>query len=265
MAELRDLGLSEYEARAYRSLLSIGQSTARELSEASGVPMGRVYDVLNDLETRGVVRSQAASRPTGYVAVDPDTALDRLLEARREELAARADSYAATVEELKRELETGTVAADGFWTAAVGTDDVLDLLCDRIGTADDSVVMIAGTPSTGFDIGDVGDRVTDQLETAVTHGVGVQVLAEYELADTVPEALAARYRRLVDEYAAFEVRVSSEVSGAVTVLDEQEVCVEVQNPVEPDRAFGLIDLTDPAFAADVLTTFRGRWQDATPL
>jgi len=265
MADLRDLGLSDYEARAYRGLLTIGQTTARELSEESGVPMGRVYDVLNDLETRGVVRSQAAARPTTYVAVDPETALDRLLEARREDLAARADAYTETVAALKRDLDTGTVHDEGFWTAAVGTGSVVDLLCERIAAADDTVVMIAGPPSTGFDLDAVGQRLTDRLADAVTDGVAVQVLAAYELADSLPATLGDRYRSLVADHDAFEVRVSGDATGAVTVIDAAEVCVEVPNPVEPDRAFAMIDLTDREFAADVLATFEDRWDAATPL
>jgi len=77
MADLRDVGLSKYEARAYRSLLESGPTTAKTLSEASGVPMGRIYDVLNSLEQHRLVRSQAASRPKKYVAVEPETARDR--------------------------------------------------------------------------------------------------------------------------------------------------------------------------------------------
>ena len=67
MASLRDLGLSEYEASAFRSLLDTGPTTAKELSRASDVPMGRIYDVLNSLETYQLVRSQTASRPKKYV------------------------------------------------------------------------------------------------------------------------------------------------------------------------------------------------------
>ena len=74
MASLRDLGLSEYEERAYRSLLETGPTTAKELSRTSDVPMGRIYDVLNSLETHNLVRSQAASRPKKYVAVSDSTA-----------------------------------------------------------------------------------------------------------------------------------------------------------------------------------------------
>lgn len=227
--------------------------------------MGRVYDVLNDLETRGLVRSQAASRPTTYVAVEPETALDRLLEERRAELEAEADAYAEAVATLKQDLDADTVDDEGFWTAAVGTASVVDLLCERIGIAEESVVMIAGPPSTGFDIGDVGERVTDRLETVATDGADVQVLAAYELADSLPASLGDRYRRLVAEHDGFEVRVTGDATAAVTVLDSAEVCVEVPNPVAPDRAFAMIDLTDRAFADDILSTFRDRWSAATPL
>ena len=49
MASLRDLGLSEYEARVYRTLLDTGPTTAKELSRESEVPMGRIYDVLANI------------------------------------------------------------------------------------------------------------------------------------------------------------------------------------------------------------------------
>src|SRR6056297_2284762 len=101
MASLRDLGLSEYEARAYRALLNTGPTTAKELSRASEVPMGRVYDVLNSLEQYNLVRSQAASRPKKYVAVEPSTALDRLLADKQRELEEKAAQYQSVVDELE--------------------------------------------------------------------------------------------------------------------------------------------------------------------
>ena len=136
MADLRDLGLSKYEARAYRSLLRVGPTTAKELSEASGVPMGRIYDVLNALEGHSLVRSQTTGRPKKYAAVEPDTALNRLLEAKREELRNRIDQYEAAVDELTADLEA-TAPIDGeFWTAAVGTEASVDLLVERLAAAE---------------------------------------------------------------------------------------------------------------------------------
>lgn len=122
MVSLRDLGLSEYEARAYRSLLQTGPTTAKELSRASDVPMGRIYDVLNTIEQHNLVRSQSASRPKKYVAVEPATALDRLLDDKKRELDERAEQYETIVEQLAGELETAEHVEETFWTAAVGPE-----------------------------------------------------------------------------------------------------------------------------------------------
>lgn len=264
MAELRDLGLSDYEARAYRTVLEIGATTARELSDASQVPMGRVYDVLNDLETQGLVRCQNTARPKRYVAVDPDDALDRLLAERERELEETREQYADAVSELKASLDVGSVESDGFWTAAVGPEAVLDLLCGRIDVTDDRIVMAVGPVSSGFDVDEVGTRVTDRIEAAAERGVSVRVLAAYELAETLPASLGDRYSELIARHENVAVRVSGDSVRAVTVIDT-EVCVEVPNPIEPTRAFAMINVADRQFAGEVKQTVDERWDDATPL
>src|SRR6056297_3130307 len=167
MASLRDLGLSEYEARAYRALLDAGPTTAKELSRASEVPMGRIYDVLSSLETHNLARSQSASRPKKYVAVEPETALNRLLDDKLEELEEQANQYEDIVEELTEELDAGEPVEEGFWTAAVGPEESTDLLVERLDAADDQIVMVAGDSSAQFDIGDVGELVSQHLESAL--------------------------------------------------------------------------------------------------
>lgn len=264
MADLRDLGLSDYEARAYRTLLGIGATTARELSDASDVPMGRVYDVLNALETHGVVRSQTAAQPKRYVAVDPEEALDRLLAERERELEETRERYAEAVSELKTTLTTGSVESDGFWTAAVGPEEVLDLLCGRLDVADNRIVMAVGPVSAGFDVGEVGTRVTDRIEAAAERGVSIRVLAAYELAESLPASLGERYSKLIATHDNVEVRVSGDSVRAVTVIDT-EVCVEVPNPTEPTRAFAMINVADPKFAGEVTQTVEQRWADSSSL
>jgi len=43
---LRKLGLTEYEAKAYAALVGMGEASAREVHELSGVPRTRIYDIL---------------------------------------------------------------------------------------------------------------------------------------------------------------------------------------------------------------------------
>lgn len=73
---LRELGLTEYEARSYLALVSLGPSTAGEVSSAAGVPYSRVYDILLKLERRGWVEAQPG-RPARYRAKPPGEAIER--------------------------------------------------------------------------------------------------------------------------------------------------------------------------------------------
>jgi sugar-specific transcriptional regulator TrmB len=265
MANLRDLGLSEYEARAYRSLLRTGATTAKELSQTSEVPMGRIYDVLNSLEQHNLVRSQAASRPKKYVAVEPETALDRLLERKRRELREKAEQYENVVDELTDELETADPIQGQFWTAAVGTDESIDLLIERLAAADDSLVVVAGAVSPQFDLGAVGERVVGELEAALDRGVDVDVLMAPDLVESLPESVGGRYTERLANHPAFSVRTAPGLSGTFELIDDAEVCIEVPNPLDPVEAFAMIDLKDPEFAADVRAMFDPQWEAAEPL
>ncbi|WP_114578308.1 TrmB family transcriptional regulator [Saliphagus sp. LR7] len=265
MASLRDLGLSEYESRAYRALLNTGPTTAKELSRASDVPMGRIYDVLGAIEQYNLVRSQTASRPKKYVAVEPDTALERLLDDKRRELSETEERYEAMVEELSAELEAAEPIEEEFWTATVGPEETADLLLERLAAADDNIVMVAVDPSPQLDIRTLGEDALAHLEDALDRGVTVEILMSRELVDSLPETVGRRYREALQERADFAVRTNPDVRGSFTIVDGVEVCIQVPNPLGSGEAFGMIDLKDPEFAADVYGKFGPRWEEATPL
>jgi sugar-specific transcriptional regulator TrmB len=264
MASLRDLGLSEYEERAYRALLNTGPTTAKELSRASDVPMGRIYDVLNSIEQYNLVRSQTASRPKKYIAVEPDTALDRLLEDKKRELHEQAEQYEQIVDELGAELEAADPVEEQFWTATVGEAESLDLLLERIAAADDRVVMLAAERAPAFDVGEVGGQVTDALAEALDRGVTVQVLMSPALVEALPRAVGRRYTEDLQSRPEWTVK-TGDVSGNVTLVDDAEVLVQVPNPLDPEEPFALIDLKDPEFAADAEAAFRPAWEAAEEL
>ena len=265
MASLRDLGLSEYEARAYRALLRTGPTTAKDLSRASEVPMGRVYDVLNSLEQHNLVRSQAASRPKKYAAVEPDAALDRLLEEKKRELETQAEQYEGVVDDLSTELDAGEPVDGQFWTAAVGAEDATDLLLERIAAAERRMVVVAGAPATGFDLGTIGERVTDELEAALDRGVEIRVLLSPATVDALPRSVGRRYTADLSDMEGFEVRTIAGVDGTFSVFDGIEVCIEVPHPLSADEPFAMIDVKDEEFATSVKDQFEPQWGEAEPL
>ena len=72
---LENIGLTSYEIRSYTTLLKEGEINASEISEKSGVPYSKIYEVLGALEKKGWIGSDD-SRPTKYFAKSPTTALE---------------------------------------------------------------------------------------------------------------------------------------------------------------------------------------------
>lgn len=72
---LKEIGLTEYETRIYLSLLEIGATTARRVSEHANVPYSKIYEALNSLEEKGWIETQSG-RPRRYYPRSPTEALE---------------------------------------------------------------------------------------------------------------------------------------------------------------------------------------------
>ena len=72
---LEKIGLTSYEIKTFSSLLKTGELTASDLSQKSGVPYSKIYEVLGTLEEKSWIGSDE-SRPTKYFAKSPSTGLD---------------------------------------------------------------------------------------------------------------------------------------------------------------------------------------------
>lgn len=55
---LQRFGFTQYEAKAYKALVSSGPSNAACISKASGIPRARIYDTLESLVLQGIVMTE---------------------------------------------------------------------------------------------------------------------------------------------------------------------------------------------------------------
>jgi len=72
---LDNIGLTSYEIKTFSSLLKGGEQTASDLSQKSGVPYSKIYEVLGTLEKKGWIGLDD-SRPTKYFAKSPSTCIE---------------------------------------------------------------------------------------------------------------------------------------------------------------------------------------------
>lgn len=83
--------LNIYEAKIWTALLSRGVSSAGELSEISGVPRSRCYDVLEGLEKKGFIIMKIG-KPIQYIAVKPEIILERVKDETEEKARKDVDA-----------------------------------------------------------------------------------------------------------------------------------------------------------------------------
>lgn len=77
LADLTQIGFTEYEAKVYLALLSDNPSTGYQLSKSSGVPRSMVYDALSRLHARGAVLESLEDRAALYRPLPPELLLER--------------------------------------------------------------------------------------------------------------------------------------------------------------------------------------------
>ena len=74
VSAIQRLGLTEYESRAYLTLVKIGASKASELSFFAQIPRSKAYGTLKELARKGLIHV-IPGKPELYSAVSPNDAL----------------------------------------------------------------------------------------------------------------------------------------------------------------------------------------------
>lgn len=76
--QMKQLGLTEYEVKAYLALLEEHPVNGYVLSKKSGVPRSRIYEVLDGLTKKQVVFEKEAMKSTVYYPLEPALLLKKL-------------------------------------------------------------------------------------------------------------------------------------------------------------------------------------------
>jgi sugar-specific transcriptional regulator TrmB len=180
-ASLVEVGLTEYQAETYVTLLDHGTTSATTVAEQSSVPLSRVYDVLRELEGSGYVETveqdtlHARAAPPGEVLADLRSRSELLADAAGEiEQRWRAPAIDDHTVSLVKNPETAVaqaaekVAGARYSVRVVAARDQLERLSDALATAHEQGCRVSLTVASG----DVPTEASPPL-TAVASAVRV--------------------------------------------------------------------------------------------
>lgn len=94
---LKDFKFTESEAKIYIALLQNGNCTGYELSKVSGVPRSKIYNLLENLASRGIVEQSTSDNTVLYQAISIDQLSDLLTGSFQETLDTFHDESAQIV------------------------------------------------------------------------------------------------------------------------------------------------------------------------
>ncbi len=142
---LKLLGMSEYEARVYTSLVKLGKATAREVHDDSGVPRARVYDVLDKLAKKGFVDVEEAE-PKRYRAVEPEKIVEKL----KLRYITAAEESLIGLEKLKFSK------SEGFSPALVmrGEWNIKERIKELVSQSEREILMLSSNPELILGVGE---------------------------------------------------------------------------------------------------------------
>lgn len=140
---LQQVGLTQYEAEAYHTLLLEGPLTGYQLGKRSRVPLPRSYDVLQRLSERGLALVQPGDPPR-YLAEDPA----RFLEQLQRSMTSRIEELAFTLMAVP-----ASEVGEEFWVIR-GRERIRDRAAVMIGAAEHSLGLHMPT-LTGNDMADL--------------------------------------------------------------------------------------------------------------
>lgn len=110
---LEKIGLSEYEARAYTTLLFLGPSKAGEVSKQAQIPHSKIYQILDKLTLKQLVES-FEGRPKEFRAISPEIALLRLIDQKEKEIRSLREAV-KKIENALKPIQLPQISY-GVWT-----------------------------------------------------------------------------------------------------------------------------------------------------
>jgi sugar-specific transcriptional regulator TrmB len=205
--QLEAFGLTEYTARSFVAVLALGTATAKEISEASGVPRTRVYDVMETLQERGLVNVRHAE-PRQFWAVSGETASKQF----EQRLTRRLDIFREAVDAIDR--DTGPAEQRGVWTVN-GREAVTARLVEFIESASEEIVFMTVEPL-------LDEEIVDSLQAARERGVTVKL---GEMADAAESPI----HEALSEFESIDSLWQWEdtPAGRLLLVDEQQTLVSV--------------------------------------
>lgn len=245
------LGLTTYEARAYVALVRRDSFTAAQIARTAGLPRQRIYDVLASLVEKGL----ASARPGAivkYAALAPDLAVERLVGARRQEMASLERDAGDVIGRLGPEFQAGRAHSDPLEYIEILRDSgaINERFAELQANLQREILVFTKPPYAT-----APQDNTTGLQAARNH----VARSVYELSIFDDPAAIDGVRRFMA--AGEESRFVEELPLKLVIIDEAIVMFGMQDPMAGREELTIMVVEHPALAGTLKQAFNRVWDE----
>lgn len=253
---LQELGLTEYQSRAYLAAVKLGRATPTDLADESGVPQARIYDVIDDLTDHGLIEVHSKSRGKEVTAPSPQTVLNQFKRRQIDDLSQRISTAVSSLEQVYHQAEENPEA---YVTMVSREESALRHVRQAIDAAEREVTVSIE--------GHLYPEVRDELFDAVDRNVTARLLLNEDDPDLdryeFPEDLRVRYRRTADTliaadrtYGVFSSKHPAQTGQPYIITQERNLVLLFQNFSEQIWSASAVVQTGDGFPRRYLDPWR---------
>lgn len=276
---LKNSYLTTYEMNVYLSLLNSDFLTARELSQASEVPIGRIYEILEELKIKGMITLQD-TRPKKFRSIPFNVAFKNLiayLENKNKSKISYLYSQAQTLESkiYDSDLFIKKDPSKTFWSTSFGAKSILLLYSKTLAEIQEELLMTGFINENTIKILPYGELIYKGIYHALKRGVRVKYLWSFEY-DNRPltEDIIINSRELYFDLMSkiellfnlsidiknFEMKyIYTRIPSYFDIFDKKRILFKLQDPSKSFEIFTCLNILYPHLAEELRKTFLRVW------
>ncbi len=213
---LKSLGLTLYEIKTYLSLIEVSALSADQIHESTKIPTPRIYDTIDSLEKKGLVRV-ISGRPKRFEAIEPKIGFSVFLKQKKDELEETILKFKSDTENLTSLLD------EPFYNSRykIQPDELLEAIPSLDSMEAKTIELIANSKKEVCIFTNVFfwfENIEDELISAIKRNVSIRIIMSIE------EPTSEKIAKKIASYGA-NVRIVRDETMLIrgTIADQNQV------------------------------------------